>query len=146
MAPFRFRLEQVLEYRRQLEDQAMQALALATKHRDAMRDHVEYLLAEIAAQREQLCRAAAFTAAERWVNQQYETALHDDLEQALQELAILEEEADRCRAELVTKAQERELLDKLKEKQAARHAREERLNEQRVYDETATLRFKPVSL
>ena len=120
----------------------MQALALVTRQRDAMIGHVDHLRAEIAAQRERLCRSTALTAAERWLIGQYETALHEDLEQALQDLAVLEEDADRCRAELVAKAQERELLDKLKEKQAIRHDLQERLNERRAYDETATLRFK----
>ncbi len=71
MAPFRFRLEQVLAYRKQIENQAMQALALATQQRDALIGRVDQLRTGIAAQRERLCRAAALTAAERWLIQQY---------------------------------------------------------------------------
>jgi flagellar FliJ protein len=145
MTPFKFRLERVLEYRRLLEEQARQALALAVQRRDAMREHADWLQSAIATQRERLCRADALTSAERWLARQYETSLREDLEQALQQLSALEEEVDRCRTDVVIRAQERDLLDKLKEKQAARHEMQERIIEQRQYDETATLRFKPAS-
>ena len=69
----------------------------------------------------------------------------EDLERTKKSLAQAEEEVDRCRAELVEKAQERSLLDTLKEKQAAKHAMLERQKEQREFDETATLRFKPAT-
>ncbi len=145
MPPFRFRLEQVLDYRKQLEDQAIQALAAATAERDAAKEQAERLRAEIVEQRERIYRADSLTSAELWLAQSYESALREDLERILLKIAQLEEEVDHCRVDLVAKAQERGLLEKLKEKQAVRHAQNERIIEQRVYDETATLRFKPAS-
>ena len=146
MAPFRFQLETVLEFRRALEEQAMQTLAAAIMRRDSVKERLTYIEAELMQQREKLCRAASLTAAERWLVQTYETALKEDKHRAVAELAECEEEIDLCREDVVKKSQERQLLEKLKEKQAARHTRQERLTEQRVYDETATLRYAPVSL
>ncbi len=146
MAPFRFRLDQVLAYRRQLEEQAMQELAKASMMRDATRARVESLESELAEQRARLCAAAGLDAAERWLVALYEKALKQDITMQRALLAEQEREVDRCRTALVARAQERELLDKLKEKQAARHAEQERQLERRIFDETATLRYKPAAV
>lgn len=145
MPPFKFRLEQVLAYRRQLEEAAMQELASAVMRRDQLADRLERLKADEAAQRETLCRADALDSAERWLVLSYVDALRDEQKRVREDLARAEEEVDRCRVVLIQKAQERELLDKLKDKQAVRHAKEEREQERRTYDETATLRYQPVS-
>ena len=146
MATFRFQLEPVLDFRRALEEQAMQTMAAAIMRKDSVKERLEWISAELAVQREQLCRAASLAPAERWLIHTYETALKSDRERTVVELAQCEEEVDICREDVVKKSQERQLLEKLKEKQAERHARQERLTEQRVYDETATLRYAPVAL
>ena len=146
MAAFTFRLEQVRRYRKQLEEQAMQALAQAVMRRDATLERIAALHQANAEQRDRLCRAERLSAAERWLTQNYETALKQDLMQAHTLLAEQENEVDRCRIELVQKAQERNLLDKLRDKQAVRHALQERQHEQRTNDETATLRYKPAAV
>ena len=145
MAAFTFRLEQVRLYRKQLEEQAMQALAQAVMRRDATLARIDELHESIAEQRGRLCRAETLNAAERWLAQTYETALKLDLAQAREVLAEQENDVDQCRIELVQKAQDRNLLDKLKEKQATRHALQERQKEQHINDETATLRYKPAA-
>lgn len=145
MAPFRFRLEQVLDFRKRLEEQAMQALAEAVMVRDNLVERIRALQEEQTMQQERMFHADTLDAAERWLLQNYLDALRVDLETARKHLALAEEEVDRCRVELVEKSQERSLLDKLKEKQAAKHAALERQREQREFDETATLRFKPAS-
>ena len=145
MAPFRFRLEQVLVYRRQIEEKAMQALAEAVMRRDALVERIAAIREDQAAQRERLASPALMQAGERWVLQSYMDGLKLDLERAMEQRALAEEEVDRCRMELVEKSQERSLLDKLKEKQAAKHAALERQKEQREFDEIATLRFKPAT-
>ena len=142
MPPFVFRLEQVRLYRKQLEEQAMQALAQAVTARDATRARIELLLDDIAEQRERLCRAEALTPGELWLTREYEAALKRDLVHLRAMLAEQENEVERLRLELVQKAQDRNLLDSLKEKQAMRHALQERQKEQQIHDETATLRYK----
>ena len=145
MAAFIFRLEQVLSYRRQLEEQAMQMLAQAVMRRDATLARIAGLHEDIAEQRARLCRAERLSPGELWLARIYESALKRDLADARELLAEQEDEVDQCRTELVQKAQDRKLLDKLKEKQAARHALEERKQEQKANDETATLRYKPAA-
>lgn len=146
MAPFTFPLEQVLRYRRQLEDQAMQALAVARQQRDAMVTRIAFLEQERVQQLEKMSRAYALSPAELWLIREYDASLQRELEQCRADLIPLEEAVDVCHTDLVKKAQERELLDTLKEKQVARHAQEEKRKEQKEYDETATLRFSPVPI
>lgn len=146
MAPFRFRLEQVRLYRKQLEEQAMQALAQAVLRRDAILARIDSLEKGIAEQRARLCRADALDAAERWLAQSYSEALKADLSHAKAALEQAENLVDQCRIDLVEKAKDRGLLDSLKEKQTARHLQLERQQEQRTNDETATLRYKPAAV
>lgn len=141
MAVFTFRLEQVLRYRIQLEDEANQRLAEATRVRDAIRTRIAEIDTELLVAREALYNFPAMSEGERYVAQTYEASLRAERKTAL--IKLLEQDAlvEDCRIELTAKAQERSLLEKLKEKQAQRHAKEELLNEQRTNDETATLRF-----
>ncbi len=146
MARFRFRLEQVLVYRRQLEEQAMQALAEVTAARDETARRIATMEADHVAQLNRLGNPAALRSEEIWLIQGYIKTLLVDIKIASLLLADQEEALAAARDNLIQKAKERELLDKLKEKQAARHAHEERMAEQREYDETATLRFKNVAV
>ena len=146
MAPFRFRLEQVRLYRKQLEEQAMQTLALASAHRDALKKRIAALHEALAEQHSRLSRAEALEAAERWLTQNYVSGLKKDLQSAGIALEEAENAVDRCRIDLIQKAKERGLLDTLKEKQAAKHLQLERQQEQRNYDEAATLRYKPAAV
>lgn len=137
---FKFKLEKVLDYRKQLEEQAMQALAEVRQAEEREKERLADLRVELAAQRVNL-HASIQDAAERWLVSSYINALQDDIRTTERVLEYLAEEVARRQAVLVTKAQERQLLDKLKDKQAERHAHEEKLKEQRNNDETATIRY-----
>lgn len=145
MAPFKFRLEQVLRYRMQLEDEAKQQLAEARRVRDQIRARIAEIDTEIAAVRGLLNRFSEMNDGERYVAQNYEASLRAERKTALVRLTQQEARVEDCRIDLTTRAQERSLLEKLKEKQAKRHAKEELLHEQRTNDETATLRFNITS-
>lgn len=137
---FKFRLEKVLEYRKQLEERAMQALAAAQAARDAEASRLAGLKRDLAAQMERTRDAAAMNGAERWLNLNCLEALRQDIKRSTALLSRLEEDVALRRDELAIKAQERGLLDKLKDKQARCFAEDEKLREQRDYDETATIR------
>lgn len=141
MSAFNFSLEQVLRYRRQLEEQAMQVFAQAVRRRDRRLREKEECEAVARHYREKLVDAALLDARERWLISEYVTALAFDIEKARQDLALLEEEVDNARVDLTRKALERKLLERLKEKQATRHKKAEFLKEQQEYDDTATIRF-----
>lgn len=146
MGPFRFKLEQVRLYRKQLEEQAMQALAVAIMERDATLERIAGIERELEEVRTALCRADSLDSAERWLASQYETALKLDREKAEKLLSQQENHVDARRIALIKAAKERELLDKLKEKQAERHRVQERQQEQHTNDETATLRYTPTTI
>ncbi len=146
MAPFHFSLEQVLRYRQQLEEQALLALAQARAARDKRRRERDACAAAIAEQRVKLASSALLNAEERWLISGYITGLTQDLKQARIDLAALEEEMDRCRQALIQKSQDKKLLEKLKARQATRHAQAETHREQKSHDDTATIRFTPSAL
>ncbi len=139
--PFHFRLEKVLEYRRQLEDQARLALAQA----QARYDEQERLLADIgtrlAAHLEQGF-GQNVTQAEIWLWTCYREALERDLATAKAELQRLASILQNCRQEAVLRSREKKLLEKLKDRQAKKHHVAENLAEQKEFDEMATIRHK----
>ena len=143
MSFFRFSLEQVLRYRKQLEEQAMLALTQARAARDKRRREQHEYARAIAEQQEKLTQIATMPAEERWLTAGYLSGLTHDHEQATMDLVALEEDVARCQAYLTQRAQDRNLLEKLKEKQAARHARMEQHHEQQTFDDIATIRFTP---
>jgi len=132
-------------YRKQLEEQAMQALAKAVMQRDEIRERIAALEKSMSALRDALCRPESLTAAERWLTQGYLGAQKLDHQAARKALHQAELHVDACRVDLVQKAKDRGLLDTLKEKQADRHLTLERQQEQKTNDETATLRYKPAA-
>lgn len=146
MSAFRFSLEQVLRYRKQLEDQAMQVFAQAVQARDKRLEEKEECEALVLKARKKLADGAVLDADERWLITGYITGLGQDIEQARRDLVTLEGAVDRARADLTLKAQERKLLERLKEKQANRHRLAENHKEQQSYDDTATIRFVPPAL
>jgi flagellar FliJ protein len=143
---FKFRLEKVLEYRRQLEEQAMLVLAQARARRDAEKVRLENLKSELGLSNAKLSGGAGMNGAERWLLQNYIQALRLDIESSARLLQGLEEEVALCQNALINKAQERELLDKLKSRQSKRFTEEEKLREQHENDETATIRYKKAAV
>ncbi|MDR2124617.1 MAG: flagellar export protein FliJ [Desulfovibrio sp.] len=142
MAPFRFRLDQVRRYRRQLEEQAMQRLAEAVMERDRILARRNAMEQELCAHRLKLSRPDLLNFVERCLTLEYSAALSGDLEDCVAALVAAEDQVDIRRGQLAEKAVERQLLDRLEEKQADRHKVIERKQEQLRDDETATLRNK----
>ena len=144
--PFRFSLQKVLEYRSQLEDQAKLELARAERALAEQTALVRRLEHALDAHLEDASRTAPASAAQMWLNRNYAKRLAEDLDQARVVRGRLEQAVRECRAEVVEKAKERKLLEKLKEKQAERHARDEEHKEQAQFDEMATLRYQAPAL
>jgi flagellar FliJ protein len=143
---FKFRLDKVLDYRKQLEEQAMLVLARARTARDAEKERLENLRAELTRARIAMNGSAAMDGAERWLARTYSQALRLDAESSAQLLRKLDEEVAVCQNELTNKSQERSLLDKLKARQARRFAEEENFREQHENDETSTIRYKNAAI
>ncbi|MCC8193243.1 MAG: flagellar export protein FliJ [Deltaproteobacteria bacterium] len=146
MSVFKFSLEQVLRYRKQLEEQAMQRFAQAVQARDKRLREKEELGRRLAESREKLADPTLLDADERWLITGYVTALVHDIDLARQDLLVLEETVDKARADLTQKARDRKLLERLREKQANRHKLAENHKEQQNYDDIATIRFMPPAI
>lgn len=140
--PFVFRLEKVLEYRRQLEDQARMALAQASARHQAQEAVVLDVETRLAEHVDRGFGAKA-SQADIWLWMQYRQALDRDLVTARAELQRLALILQNCRQEAVLRSREKKLLEKLKDRQAKKHHVAENLAEQKEFDEMATLRYEP---
>ena len=139
---FRFKLEKVLEYRRQLEERAMMVLAEERRQEGRLADALEGGRAARGAPAAGLpARTHPEPAAPRPFRSHRER-LGPDFERATAALAAQTEVVAKAQAALVDRARERKLLDKLKTRQAALHAKAENIAEQKEYDEMSSLRFR----
>lgn len=138
MAKFKFRLEQVLRYRGQLENQAKMAFAHAQMELATQIKNLNALCASL----EKAECAPYESQSEYWLRTNFIRSLKEDISAAELNRQRLELLVERKRAELVKVSQERQLLDKLKEKQAERYAYEQLLQEQKELDEVASLRYE----
>lgn len=141
MRPFRFNLEKVLEYRRQLEDQARLALARAQAARDAQAAALARVEAAMEANDAAMEAKKNPTSGEIWLWRAYRERLLLDRDQARALLVEREKELTTCRTQAIERSKDRKLLEKLKTNKAIRHAREALRAEQKENDEMATLRF-----
>jgi len=142
---FHFKLQKVLDYRGQLEDQAKVALARVQQlyiEEERRRDLLKALLTE---QEHRLYSDALLPAGERWLLEHFIRGLREDLQSANMRLRTLAQMVTEARKALCERARDKKVLDKLKAKQRERYEIEERSKEQRSYDETATLRFQAAS-
>ena len=143
--PFSFGLEKVMEYRRQLEDEAKIALATAMARYEAQQRLVGEMEARLAAHSRSPYRndGGQPRAGDIWLWQQYKEALERDIVDAKADLARLALILQKCRRDAVEKSKERKLLEKLKENQAKKYYAEANEKERKEFDEMATIRFEP---
>ena len=138
--PFHFKLDKILEYRRQLEDQAKLALSLTRQQIAEQNMRVEALRKDLEACLLKLGTLKQMTQPELWLWTGWRDRLELDKKHAQAKLAELKQLAETRRLELVAKAKDRKLLEKLRAKQAEKHGQEEQRKEQKEFDETGTLR------
>jgi flagellar protein FliJ len=139
--PFHFRLEKVLEYRQQLEDQARLALAQAQARHDEQERTLAGIAKRLSAHLEKGF-GTSVTQAEIWLWTCYREALERDMASAKTELQRLALILQNHRQEAVLRSREKKLLEKLKDRQAKKHHVAENLAEQKEFDEMATIRHK----
>lgn len=138
---FHFKLERILEYRRQLEDQAKLALSLTRKKISEQNQILEDLHRDLDACLLEMSRTRQMTQSELWLWTGWRRRLELDKNQAQAKLTELRQLAEARRLELVARARDRKLLEKLRAKQAEKHVQEEQRKEQKEFDETGTLRY-----
>ena len=139
--PFTFKLDKVLDYREQLEEQAKAALSKAKTARDAQ-------AAKVADLEERLTRhmdkedESRKSSNDMWLWRQYTEAIEQDISIARMELNTLELNLHKCRTQAVERSKDKKLLEKLKSTQAKKHHDKESAREEKENDEMATIRYK----
>ncbi len=138
---FQFRLQKVLEYRQQREDQAKFAFAKAKADHDMQVVVVDNLRKALQKHEESLYSGEKLTEGDIWLWRQYRKRLIQDMEQAEMRLMELTRLMNAKRRELVERSKERKLLERLRSQQEIAFRREASAREQREYDEMATIRY-----
>jgi len=139
--PFEFKLEKILEYRKQVEDQAKLALSLAKQAVQDQTTLVGKIEKDLLDCVTKMNGTKQMTQADLWLWSSWRKRLELDKRQAQARLVELKKLAEARRLELVARSKDRKLLEKLRANQAEKHAHEEQRKEQNQFDETATLRY-----
>lgn len=139
---FRFRMQKVLEYREQLEEQAKvrlakdQAQLLDAQNREfAKKTDLEQIQLK-------LSDTNLMDNGERWLTEQYAKGLRQDLTQIAMEIKTFLQIVDEDKAYLAARSIDKKMLEKLKEHQKHDYLRAEQIEEQHFNDEISTLRYK----
>ena len=146
MRPFYFPLQKILDYRMQLEDQAKMELAKAQQAYQRQVQLVEEMRQKLSEHEGRLYSGESLSTAEMWLWRNYKERLLLDVQQGEQHMLELARALNQRRREAVVRAKDRKLLEKLKTNQMIRHADDEKLREQKEFDEMATLRYEPQTL
>lgn len=140
--PFRFKLQKVLDYREQMEEEAKVRLAEATMRHDEAVRALQQAQQALEAERQHQTVDPLMSAAERWVSDQYIKGLTNDVQMADMQERMTAQVQEEARKMLAIRALDRQMLDKLKERQKRNYQHEELQKEQHFNDEIATIRFK----
>lgn len=140
--PFRFSMQKVLDYREQLEEEAKVRLAKAEQQRNETRERLDIIRRDLMEQEERLYTRPPSGAGERWLLEHFVRGLKADMAATAVQLRAAESMVEESRKILATRAMDRKILDKLKERQKELYMHDERMKEQRFNDEIATLRYK----
>ncbi len=146
MAVFRFSLQQVLEYREQLCDQAQIELAKIVAAILGLEKTIDNTNQAIQAQKQSISKIDLNNVGERWLTENFIKSLQEDLSVMLGKLHELHQAQEEAKKTVARLAKEHKVLEKLKDKQAERHVQKERHKEQQIYDETASIRFNTKAL
>lgn len=145
MPVFRFRLQKVLDYRLQREEQARMDLTRARHLYRIQAEKVEGLAARLAGHDMARQGQQPRDASEFWLWRTYREWLNFELNKERHKLQELATVVAGKRQVVIESAKERNLLEKLKSRRFMEHQRTEQLVEQRQHDEIATIRFQAKS-
>lgn len=138
---FHFSLQRVLEYREQLEEQAKLALAKSQADYRGQVGVVERLRKRLEEHTASTGGQASANADSMWLWRNYRNGLVQDLGEAETVMLQLAQVLNKARREAVARSKERKLLEKLKTNQLLRHEEEQKFEEQKEFDEMATIRY-----
>ncbi len=141
--PFRFRLETLLAIKRRQQEIQEARLGQVLGRLRNCREAISHLRKRMEAGREQLSRqlSSGMTAAEYVEINQHIMALEARMEEFVKEETRLRMEANRVRHDLRVAHRERELVEKLREKEYREWLAEMRRKEQNEADDLSSVRY-----
>lgn len=139
--PFHFNLQKVLDFRQQKEEEAKVQLARAEAQVCKGEERLSSLKEQFMKAESQVA-GKVLQSGERWLHDQFIKGLKADISEAALQLRMFRQVAEEARKLLASRAMERKLLDKLKEKQKIQYIKDEQKQEQNFNDEIATVRHK----
>lgn len=141
---FKFKMQKVLDYRQQLEEEAKVRLADAQNNLLRCRRTLEELGTRIAEAESKAYEVSQ--PGERWLHDQYLKGLRSDHRALAMQERMLAQIAEEARRALAERAIDRKVLEKLKEKHKIQFTRQEQKQELNFNDEIATIRHKAPAL
>lgn len=139
---FHFQLEQILQYRQRLEEEARLELAVAQNAYQAQVRLLESLRQKIHDAENHLKSQSNLPAEELWLWSTYRERLLQDVDKNEHQLQRLAARVATCRTALVQRAKEMKVLERLKTRQAVEYYAEQKREEQKELDEVAALRHQ----
>lgn len=139
---FKFKMQKVLDYREQLEEEAKVRLGKAENDLRKSQEKLAALQEEFRHAQNKLFSGELMQNSERWLHEQYIKGLRSDVNEEAMRMRMYRQIAEEARNLLAARAIDRKLLDKLKEKQKSQFIHAEQKQEQNFNDEIATLRYK----
>jgi len=140
---YRFRLETVLSYRRNLEELAQQELGRqnmlleeAERRLIALKERILFLFAEMERRQKEGILGAVLNLYLDGVN-----SLEWDTARETTRLELQKKEVERARKKMMERMKERKIIERAREKDYARFVREDFKKQQNENDEQAILRF-----
>ena len=95
--PFHFKMQKVLDYREQLEEEAKVNLAIQRARLAEAQDRLDKIKSELRQAEDRLVGAVLMDAAERWVLEQYVKGLRADAAHEALQVRMLEQLAEEAR-------------------------------------------------
>ncbi|MFP4167862.1 MAG: flagellar export protein FliJ [Desulfonatronovibrionaceae bacterium] len=142
MPGFNFSLQKVLDLRRQKEEQAQMALASSQRRLKDKQKEQERLQKELINCEQEFRSKKTLSRGDIWLWRQYRQRLDAEIRECNGAVRRLESRVERQRRELVDRSKERELLERFKENRKKAFDYEQKKEEQKEFDETATTRYK----
>ena len=137
--PFRFTLQDVLEYRMRLEEMRQREFAEINRQVEHMRDLISQARALQRNYRADMVRQAAESRdiSFRPVFENYIAALERLVARSLEHLAQLEQELEKARLRLLKASSERQAMEDLRKDEERRYKEQEARAERKIFDEIA---------
>lgn len=140
-AVFRFKLQRVLDLRRQVRERIESELVSLQERRLEAQELLEALIRERRTEAEQFLRRETFTIAELQLLQYYLDGLADRIEKQRELLADIERQVQEKLSELFEARKREKIMHRLYEKEWTRYLKELARKETKALDEIAVRRY-----